>query len=112
MVYTLGFMAIQKKAFDKISVDDQKVVREVMTGIYEKFDSTNLDDNRGARDALLNAGIESLVFDDAELDRIRAVLDTTIRKMGEEGRFSLELYDEMLALVEDYRRDTGQVAAD
>lgn len=112
MVYTLGFMAIQKKAFDKISVDDQKVVREVMTGIYEKFDSTNLDDNRGARDALLNAGIESLVFDEAELDRIRAVLDTTIRKMGEEGRFSLELYDEMLALVEDYRRDTGQVAAD
>lgn len=112
MVYTLGFMAIQKKAFDKLSVDDQQVVREVMTGIYENFDRTNLVDNRGARDALLNSGIESVVFDEAELDRIRAVLETTIRSMGEKGRFSLDLYEEMITLVEDYRSDTGQVAAD
>jgi TRAP-type C4-dicarboxylate transport system substrate-binding protein len=112
LVYTLGFMAIQKKAFDKLSVDDQQVVREVMTGIYEKFDSSNLVDNRGARDALLNAGIESVAYDEAELDRIREVLDTTIRTMGEEGRFSIDLYEEMLTLVEEYRRDTGQVAAD
>ena len=112
LVYTLGFMAIQKKAFDKLSVDDQQVVREVMTGIYEKFDSSNLVDNRGARDALLNAGIESVAYDEAELDRIRDVLDTTIRTMGEEGRFSIDLYEEMLTLVEEYRRDTGQVAAD
>jgi hypothetical protein len=32
--------------------------------------------------------------------------------MGEEGRFSIDLYEEMLTLVEEYRRDTGQVAAD
>jgi hypothetical protein len=83
-----------------------------MTGIYEKFDSSNLVDNRGARDALLNAGIESVAYDEAELDRIRDVLDTTIRTMGEEGRFSIDLYEEMLTLVEEYRRDTGQVAAD
>jgi TRAP-type C4-dicarboxylate transport system substrate-binding protein len=108
----LVYTAIQKKAFDKLSVDDQQVVREVMTGIYEKFDSSNLVDNRGARDALLNAGIESVAYDEAELDRIRDVLDTTIRTMGEEGRFSIDLYEEMLTLVEEYRRDTGQVAAD
>ncbi len=112
MVYTLGFMAIQKKAFDKLSADDQQVVREVMTGIYKNFDRGNLVDNRGARDALLNAGIESVVFDEAELERIRAVLDETILALGEEGRFSLELYAEMMSLVEDYRRDNGQVAAD
>jgi TRAP-type C4-dicarboxylate transport system substrate-binding protein len=111
MVYTLGFMVIQKKAFDKLAANDQQVVREVLNDMYKDFDRTNLVDNRGARDALLNAGIESVAFDDSELARIRAELDDTIRTLGEDGRFSLELYEEMLALVEDYRRDNGQVAA-
>ena len=54
LVYTFGFMAIDKRAFDKISTQDQAIVREVMGATYRKFDKANLVDNKGAFDALIN----------------------------------------------------------
>jgi len=110
LVYTLGFCVIQEKAFDKLSEDDQAVVREVMTRIYANFDKENLADNHGAMDALLNSGIETVDFDGAEIERIRDVLSETIERMGGEGRFSPELYAEMMAYVEEYRRENRQAA--
>ena len=110
LVYTLGFMAIQEQAFAKLSDADQAVVREVMTRTYENFDKANLVDNRGAMDALLNSGVETVDFDGAEIGRIRDVLAETITRMGEQGRFSPELYDEMMAFIEEYRMENRQAA--
>ena len=104
LAYTLGFMAVQKKAFDKLSAEDQAIVREVMERTYEKFDEVNLIDNRAARDALVNAGIETVDFDTAEVERIRDALADSNRGLGADGRFSLELYDRMLAYVDEYRQ--------
>jgi len=103
LAYSLGFMAIDKRAFDKISVEDQAVFREVMTAIYANFDKENLVDNRGARDALINAGIETAIFDPEEILRIRALLEITNRELGAKGEFTIELYDEMMGYVEEYR---------
>ena len=107
LVYTLGFMAVDKRAFDKISAADQAVVREVMERTYRNFDEQNLIDNRGARDALINAGIESAPFEIAEYEKVRSVLMKLNRQLGEEGTFSLELYDEMLTYVQEYRAEHG-----
>lgn len=107
LVYTLGFMAVDKRAFDKLSPADQTVVREVMGRTYRNFDEQNLVDNRGARDALINAGIETVPIDGAEYEKVRSVLMELNRQLGEEGNFSLELYDEMLSYVEEYRAGQG-----
>ena len=109
--YTLGFMAVDRRAFSKLSEADQAIVREVMDQTYENFNRTNLIDNREARDALLNTGIESVDFDAAEVDRIRAVLLESNRKLGEQGAFEIELYDQMLSYVEEYREANGAAAA-
>ena len=103
LVYTMGFMAIDKRAFDKISAADQAIVREVMGKTYSNFDKQNLIDNRGARDALLNAGIESVPFDLAEYQRVRDLLMVSTAEMGEQGLFSPKLFEEMLRYAEEYR---------
>ena len=107
LVYTLGFMVVNKRAFDKIDAADQAVVRDVMERTYRNFDEQNLVDNRGARDALLNAGIESVPIEMAEYEKVREVLMQVNRQLGEEGRFKLELYDEMLTYIEEYRSEHG-----
>lgn len=103
LVYTLGFMAVDKRAFGKLSADDQAIVREVMGRTYENFDKTNLVDNHGARDALLNTGIESVQVAPEEFDKVRAALMKLNRDMAEKGHVDKALFDEMLAYISEYR---------
>jgi TRAP-type C4-dicarboxylate transport system substrate-binding protein len=111
LVYTVGFMAVDKRAFNKLGEADQQVIRDVMQETYEKFDRANLEDNREARDALLNSGIESVPFDAEEVARLRERLMVSNRKIGEEGAFDIALYDRMLGYVKEYREAKGEVTA-
>lgn len=103
LVYTMGFMAIDERAFNKVSTTDQAIVREVMEATYRDFDKANLDDNDGARDALINAGIESVPFELAEYEAIRKVLEKSNREIGKNGGFSTEMYEEMMGYISEFR---------
>lgn len=103
LLYTLGFMAVDKKAFYKLNEDDQAVVREVMGKIYENFDKSNLADNAGALEAMLNTGIETVPFELSEYQRLRETLKELNSDLADQGILSKELYNEMLAHVAEYR---------
>ena len=113
LAYTLGFMALDKKAFNKLNPGDQAIVEEVMRETYDNFNVQNLEDNRAARDSLLSekTGIKTIEFDRAEFEEVRDVLLASNRELAKKGEFSLELYDEMLEHIEDYRSQSGQSAS-
>jgi TRAP-type C4-dicarboxylate transport system substrate-binding protein len=105
LVYTMGFMVISKKAFAKISAEDQLIVREVLSSLYSKYNKLNFEDDREAKQALFNAGLKPVVPTTAELERLEAVLRKTNLEMAQDGVVSLELYEEMMGHVEEYRRE-------
>ena len=109
LLYTMGFMVIDERAFKKIDVADQQIVRQVMTRIYAELDKASLSDNREAMKALLNTGIESVDLSPAEASEIRSTISRSNRGLAEQGEFSLDLYNEMLQFVEEYRN--GKAAA-
>ena len=109
LLYTLGFMAIDKRAFNKLSTEDQEIVREVMERTYQNFDKVNLVENRNARDALLNTGIENVAVDRAEYDKARALLMESNKSLGEQGMFTNALYEEMLLYIAEYRSENESV---
>ena len=111
LVYTFGFMAVEKRAFDKLSEADQAVVREVMEKTYANFDEVNPGDNLEAYDALLNTGIENVPFDAAEFEQVRTRLVDSNRRLVEQSKIDIELYDEMLRHVEEYRFQGGSAAS-
>lgn len=110
LVYTMGYMAIDKKAFNKISAADQEVVREVMTRTYTQLNDANLDDNREALQALLNTGIEQVALAENEIDEIRSILHQSNRDMAEQGDYSLVLYERMLQYLQEYRAGSENTA--
>ena len=112
LVYTFGFMAIDKKTFDTISPTDQAIVREIMDKTYANFDQVNLVDNEGAYDALVNSGLEPVVLDDEEFIKTRELLLASNLKLGEQGKFSKEMYDEMMRYVDEYRSEQGAASGD
>ncbi|MGB5256822.1 MAG: TRAP transporter substrate-binding protein DctP [Woeseiaceae bacterium] len=105
LVYTLGFMAIDRKTFEKISPADQSIVHEVMERTYKNFNRVNLEDNEGAFQALLKSGIEMVDFDEQAYLDTRKLLLASNRQMGQQGKFTLELYDEMMGYVDEYRSE-------
>ena len=109
LVYTFGFMAVDKKTFDKVSPDDQAIVHEVMSKTYQNFDEVNLVDNQSAYDALVKSGIKPVEFDPEEYAKTRELLLESNLKLGRDGAFTLELYEEMLRYIGEYRSE--QVAA-
>jgi len=110
LVYTMGFMAIDKKAFDKISPGDQQLIREIMTITYSRMNEANLDDNKEALQALLNAGIESISVPEAKAAEIGAILRESNRNLAEQGEYSLDLYDRMMQYVQEFRADSESTA--
>jgi TRAP-type C4-dicarboxylate transport system substrate-binding protein len=109
LVYSFGFMAIDKNTFEKISDADQAVVRDVMGRMYQNFDKVNVVDNREAFQSLVKSGIEVVEFDAVAFEETRNLLLQSNLKLGRAGAFNLELYEEMLRYIDEYRRE--QVAA-
>ncbi len=105
LVYTMGFMVISNKAFAKVSADDQLIVREVLSDLYSKYNKLNLEDDRDAKEALLNAGLKFVEPTTVELQRLESVLLAANLEMAKDGVVSLALYEEMLGHADEYRRE-------
>jgi len=110
LLYTMGFMVIDDKAFNKIDAADREIISEVMTRVYSHLDEITVVDNREAYQALLNSGIESVELDDQEITEIRDILRKSNRDMAEQGEFSVELYDQMMQYVREYRNGSADAA--
>jgi TRAP-type C4-dicarboxylate transport system substrate-binding protein len=104
VLYTLGFMVIDKRAFARLTPEDQLVVRDVMGRIYEKFDTESVTDNTEARDALIATGLSVVAPQDGEVDKWRDQIATTNRELARRGLVQESTLDELLAHLEEFRR--------
>lgn len=105
--YTLAVMAIDSKPFGKLSDADQQVVNEVFTAMYEDFEQQNRIDNEQAEEALRANGLQFVDIDASRMDTIQAKLAETSRRMAGEGAFSLDLLDQMLEYLNEFRSRAG-----
>lgn len=113
VLYVMGFMAVQKRAFGRLDAADQAIVREVMTRIYAELDARAANESRNATEALLKVGLEDVEPDLGDFERMREVTVGTTRRMATEGMFSVEFLEKMQQHIEEYRNqhseDPGKV---
>lgn len=111
LVYTIGYLAIDRKAFGRLSDDDQAVVSEVLNNVSRTLDKANVADNVNALEALDNAGLTFVRPDPAAVSGWQQQVLAENREMAKEGLFSLELYERVLALLAEYRAANDSVEA-
>lgn len=108
VAWTMGLLAVDERAFARLSPGDQVVFREVMTDLYRHFDAQNRIDNEKAEEALRGAGLEFLEPSPAELAEWQQAAEDSNRSLGEQGLFSAALLDQVLNYLTEFR--AGQLA--
>jgi len=110
--YTVGVLAIDKRAFNRISAADQAIVREVLTEVYAVFEVRNRQDNLDAEQALRSSGLKFVDVDPQLVPAWRETVAVSNRKMAEQGALSVKLLDELLGHIADFHKgaDTDQAA--
>jgi len=103
LMYICGLLAIDKKAFKKISLADQQVVRNVMSRIYRQFDRDNRKDNIKALDALRKQGIKFVLPDDKTLKEWNELALEVTGNIIDSGQISQEIVNTLKHNLEDYR---------
>jgi TRAP-type C4-dicarboxylate transport system substrate-binding protein len=113
LVYTFGFVAIDKRAYNRITDPaDRAIVREVMDRVHREFDQRGIEDDQEAKQAIINAGVELVVPNEKDYEELRAVLAENNRRLAREGQFSEDLYDEMLGYIAEYRAERDDASAE
>jgi len=103
IAYVYAAMLIDSKAFSKLSAQDQGITREVMEGIYRKFDQNGAIDNDDALKALLENGLQMVAPDSADVSQWRGLVSESNFRLGQEGAFDPALLEQMKNLIQEFR---------
>lgn len=102
--YLYAALAIERKAFERLTPEDQALVREIMTRIYRQFDRQNRSDDQAARAALLKQGLQRVDLSAAEEERWRTITAAVNDRLGHNGTFDTALYQRLQQLLREVRR--------
>ena len=101
--YIIGVLAVQKKAFDKLSVEDQAVVREEIGEVFSHLDVVNRSDNLAAKAAVKQQGITFVTPDPGEVERWKSISDAAIDEMVASGIISAEIVSQVREYLQSFR---------
>jgi len=103
LMYIYGVLAVDRKIFEKLSPDDQSIVRDIMSRVFGKLDRQNREDNIKALEILRKQGIQftqSPAESEAEWYTKSSVVSD---RLVETGRLSREIVDKLEEHLKEYR---------
>jgi TRAP-type C4-dicarboxylate transport system substrate-binding protein len=86
-----------------VGEEDRQVVREVMGTVAAELDQTARMDDRRAREALENAGLQYVTVEAADVASWRRTVETIYPALRRRPDIDAELLDRLLAILAEYR---------
>jgi len=103
IIYIYALLAIDQKAFNKISTEDQAVVSKVMRDAFNKMDAQNRLDNQNAFAALAKQGIKTISPDAQQLEEWKQVGADAAQNFATRGKIDPAISDKVYGLLKEYR---------
>jgi len=103
MMYVHATMILDKKAFSRLSPQDQETVRDIMVKTFIKIDQNNRQDNIGALNALRNQGIEFVRLSEDSVKQWQKAVSGVPDRLIEKGQISHDIYQTLKEHLADYR---------
>ncbi len=103
LAYLVGILAVQKKAFSRLSAADQAIVKEEMARIFERMDERNREDNLAAEIALQNQGITFVRPNPGETERWKSITESSIDELVASGVVSRDIVGQVKSHLQSFR---------
>lgn len=107
IAYGLGVFAIERRTFDALSAADQAVVAEIMGSVMSDLDRAAREDNREARQVLEESGLEFVGVNRNDIGGWRNTIESIYPELRARPDIEPDLFDQLLALLAQYRGESG-----
>lgn len=91
ITYVPGFLMVEKRAFDRVSAEDQGQLRSIIGAAFVRMNELNFADDQRAKEALIKQGMQIITPSPEEAKAWREVGARAIEKMKAAGMFSAEV---------------------
>jgi len=106
LLYLYGTLVVQRKTFEKLSLKDQKVMKEIMGKTFRIISKQNRKDNQGARQALQHQGIKFVLPQDERLGQWNHQITKAVDELVEQGVFTDEMLKTLKGHLREFRNGT------
>lgn len=103
IAYVYGAILVDRRAFERLAEEDQATVREVLEGIYRRFDEGGVENNEKALEALLESGLELVRPDQGQVPAWREIVMRSHREQARAGVIDAGLLNQLQELLSTYR---------
>jgi TRAP-type C4-dicarboxylate transport system substrate-binding protein len=104
LMYLVGVLVVDRKTFEKLSPEDQAVLRQVVGEASSRLEQETRVGDENAKQALRKQGIEFVMAESAEeISRWHNISQRAIVKLRAMNRYSEAMIEELLHHVESFR---------
>ncbi len=103
IAYGLGILAIDERAFSRLSAADQAVVHEVMGRVMRDLDTAAREDNREAQQVLRESGLEFVSVDPSDIPGWRTTIEGLYPALRARDDIETDVFDRLLEALSEYR---------
>ena len=107
VVFAFGLVAMDRRAFGRLSQPNQAIVREEFGALATQLDRRDAQDNLEATQALKNSGLEYLALTAEEILRWRQAFTEIYPELVREAGMSRGMHEEIMQALRDFRGESG-----
>lgn len=107
VLYSMGVVALDERAWSRIDAADQNAVSSILTRTVRGLDQAARDDNRKAEQALQKAGVKVVQVADADVKELRSEIRSIYPQIEKRPEVNGPLFEQELGLLRAYRASHG-----
>lgn len=103
LMYLYGTLVVQRKAFEELSAEDQRIVTEIMQATFTRLDGINRKDNDQAMQALKQQGIQFVQPSADEQKQWQSAVTSSMQSLTSKNIISHEMVQLLQNNINEFR---------
>lgn len=105
IAYVYGAVLVSNRVMKKISLDDQKIIKQTMGRIAAEMDSLTRKDNFAAIEAIKNQGVKWIKPSDETISHLKTMIKSANDNLMKSGNMDKDIVDRLDGALTEFRKN-------